>query len=221
MFTLHAVADFVPTYSSREMVERSLLIFDGEVLEIEQLGAESIPVEGGAPVIVNNYQGRVQVTTIRKGALGNEQMKTMEIFVRWKNIKDARFRGERGPDVKVGEKHTFYVEAVGKDTRGEPVPYLQGSNNLGVPESTEAIRTPLPSSASAGDNRAQPPTINPATVPSPVVETKSPETVSPDRQKMYWALAMGMVLCVAVIGGTLLRRRRNTSTGMPSDRDKQ
>jgi hypothetical protein len=123
-------ADQEPFRSNDEMRQRSQIVMEGRVDDIKEIGTEEIPVAGEAPVVIKQYAADVTVINIVKGALSQNQTKKKKVVVRFQKINDNRYRGEKGPDIKIGSRYLFYFEAVRSNESGEPTPYVHGNNNV-------------------------------------------------------------------------------------------
>lgn len=199
---MYVVAGERRNYSPEEMEKRSMLVFDGDVVEIHQLGTKTIPAENAAPALLIDYQAKVHVRAIKKGKLGNQQPK--DIFVRWMETSDPRYRGERDLEIKVGDARRFFVEAVGKDETGEPVAFLQGGDNVKALEQADAEQGVITTASPEVRDKfgSSPEAKLPA---GHAVETRRSTLQMESRMLRIVVISAG--LCVAAIAAVVLRWR--------------
>jgi hypothetical protein len=147
-------ADQEPRRSIGDMERRSQLVIQGRVIHIGIFGREEIPVPRATPVVITTYEATLAVMRVDKGTLTGAEAKTKQVVVRCKRTDDARYKGEKGPELTAGREYTLYIEAFGEDEKGGRVGFLHNENNLRM-ASGDPIKS-SGSSESAGSSTASP-----------------------------------------------------------------
>ncbi|MDR1010971.1 MAG: hypothetical protein LBM04_07555 [Opitutaceae bacterium] len=120
----------------QEMEEMSEIIFEGTIISVELIKIDEIPVPGNTPIIINNYAALVKMSLLLKGTLDDT-----DIIVHFFEIKDARYRGEKGTMLHPGDKNRFYMDhnSIGKKADGGIIFTISGRRNLIHTDSRQKI----------------------------------------------------------------------------------
>lgn len=129
-------ADIQAPLSLKEMEERSSLVVDGTVTEIVMTEVKETPHPNGIPVMRSKFKAVFKVNKIIKGEKKNKSEEKLFVNLEYWKVSDDRFRGDKVPDINVGDKFRLYAEAVSTSSSGEITAYIHTSNAV-RPEALE------------------------------------------------------------------------------------
>ncbi len=103
-----SLANQEATRSVEVLVQKSMLVVEGVITNIKDLSTEE--VKGvGAPYLIRRRRATMKVDKTFKGELTSDEIKSGTIIIAFKQVDDPRYKGDKVPALKEGERYFVFI----------------------------------------------------------------------------------------------------------------